>query len=171
MDYGPGYGDASAFFSIFLAIELFVIGFVLLISAVVYVLNGFAFMKLFRKVGVEPWAAWVPIFNFWRLLELGGQPGWISLLALVSPASIVAVVFEAIAAYRVGLAFRKDGAWVVLFIFFPFAWAWSMAADGLPYEPQLYAQHGYGPPTVGYGSPRGPYVPPTYTAPPAPPAA
>jgi hypothetical protein len=159
------YGNGGAALAIIFIVYGLVIGFSLLFAIVVYVLNGFAFMKLFRKVGVEPWAAWVPIFNFWRLLELGGQPGWLSLLALVSPASIVALVFEAIAAYRVGLAFRKDGVWVVLFIFFPFAWAWAMAADGASYEPQLNAQHGYGPPLVGYGSARGPYVPPQPQAP------
>jgi Family of unknown function (DUF5684) len=136
-------------------------------SAVYYVLMGLSFMKLFRKVGVEPWAAWVPFFNVWRILELGGQPGWFSLFVIISPGAIVTAVFECIAAHRVGLAFRKSGAWVVLFIFLPFVWAWLLAADGELYDPHLPAQHGYGPPLVGFGSPRGPYVPQTYVPPPA----
>jgi hypothetical protein len=166
MDYGSG--GAAAFVSIFLIAYFIFIGLILLLSLAVYVLDGFAFMKLFRKVGIEPWAAWVPIFNRWRLLELGGQPGWISVLSVVSAASIVAAVFEAMGAYRIGLAFRKPGSWVVLFIFLPFVWAWLLAADNEPYDLNLAAQRGYGPPLVGYGSVRGPYVPrPPYPSPPA----
>jgi hypothetical protein len=164
-----GYGDGGSIFAIILTFYLVAIGLALLCAAIVYVLNGFAFMKLFRKVGIEPWAAWVPYFNIWRILELGGQYGWFSLFTLVSPGAIVTVVFECIAAHRVGLAFRKSGSWVVLFIFLPFVWAWLLAADNEIYEPNLVAQHGYGPPLVGYGSARGPYIPPasTSSAPPA----
>src|SRR6201999_756513 len=99
-------------------------GFAILLSLVFYVLMGFSFMKLFRKVGVEPWAAWVPVFNIWRILELGGQPGWWSVIAFVPYGSIVTAVFECIGTYRTGTAFGKDGSWVVLFIFLPFVWAW-----------------------------------------------
>jgi hypothetical protein len=163
-----GSGEVAGIFSIFFVVYLSIIGFSLLVAIAVYVLNGFAFMKLYRKVGIEPWAAWVPYFQQWRLLELGGQPGWIVLLNLLGPAAYVAVVFEAMGAYRIGLAFRKTGSWVVLFIFLPFVWAWLLAADNEPYDLNLVAQHGYGPPLVGYGSVRGPYVPqPPYPAPPA----
>lgn len=164
MNYG--YGDARDFLSIFWAIYLSVIGFVVVVGLTVYVLNGFAFMKLFRKVGIEPWAAWVPVFNTWRILEMGGQPGWISLLVFIPYGSLVTLVFECIGVYKTSLAFRRDGAWVVLFVFLPFVWAWLMAVDGLPYEPELIAQRGYKPPLAGYGSARGPYVPPM--SPPAP---
>jgi hypothetical protein len=166
MEYGNG--DA-AFASIFLGIWLGFIGLTFLIAIAGYVLNGFALMALFRKVGIEPWAAWVPIFNIWRLLELGGQAGWFSLFAFVPyGGSVVAVIFECLSVYRIGLAFRKSGSWVVLFIFLPFVWAWLLAADAETYDPSLLAQHGYGPPLVGFGSARGPYVPqPPYQAPPA----
>lgn len=166
MDYGYGNGAGLA---IFWTIYLAIIGFTLLIVLVVYVLNGFAFMKLFRKVGIEPWAAWVPIFNVWRILELGGQPGWLAVIAIIPYGSTVTAVFEAIGAYKTGIAFRKDGSWVVLFIFLPFVWAWMLAADGLVYQPELIVQRGYKPPLAGYGSARGPYVP--QNPPPAPPAA
>jgi hypothetical protein len=162
MNYGYGDGTAAAFFSLFWAIWLSAIGFALVVGITYYVLDGFAFMKLFRKVGIEPWAAWVPVFNTWRILEMGGQPGWLAPIAFVPyGGSTVTAVFKCIGAYKTGLAFRKDGAWVVLFIFLPFVWAWLLAADGLAYEPELIAQRGYKPPLVGYGSARGPYVPPT----------
>jgi hypothetical protein len=151
MNYGQG--NAEALFYLIFGIYAAVLGFSLLIGLIVYVLTGFAFMALFRKVGVEPWAAWVPIFNFWRILELGGQPGWISLLALVSPGGIVTLVFECIGVYHIGIAFRKPSAgWVVLFVFLPYVWAWVLASDKEVYDPDLIRQAGYGPPLVGFGS-------------------
>ena len=164
MDNPYGDPNAAAIYSLILAIWAVTLGITVVVSAVYYVLMGFSFMKLFRKVGVEPWAAWVPFFNIWRILELGGQQGWFSLFVLISPGAIVTRVFECIAAYRVGIAFRKTGEWVVLFIFLPFVWAWILAADSEVYEPQLLVQRGYGPPLVGYGSLRGPYIPPARAA-------
>jgi hypothetical protein len=170
MNYGYGNGSVGAIVSLFLGVYFSILGFVLLLSLVVYVLNGLSMMKLFRKLGVEPWAAWVPFFNIWRLLELGGQQGWFSLFVLISPGAIVTAVFEGFAVYRIGLAFRKSGSWVVLFFFLPFVWAWLLAADDEVYDVHLPGLRGYGPPLAGYGSARGPYVP--YTPdPPAPPAA
>src|SRR5882757_1828809 len=102
-----GYGDGSGFLAALLVVYAAVFGFALLVAVVVYVLTGFAFMKLFRKVGVEPWAAWVPFFNVWRILELGGQAGWFVLFSIIPYGSIVSAVFEGIGAYRIGIAFRK----------------------------------------------------------------
>jgi hypothetical protein len=152
------YGDsgASAFFAIFIGIYFTVIGLTLLWALVVYVLDGFAFMKLYRKVGIEPWAAWVPYFTYWRQLELGGQAGWIALLALVPGASIVTAIFLIIAHYHTGVAFRRSGGFVVLAVFFPFAWAWILAADTEPYEPGRLPAAGFGPPLIGHGSVAGP---------------
>jgi hypothetical protein len=170
VNYGSGYGAGQAL-AIFFIIYAVSIGFALLLAVVYYVLTGFAFMKLFRKVGVEPWAAWVPFFNIWRILELGGQAGWLSLFSIIPYGSIATVVFECIGVHRIGIAFRKSGSWVVLFIFLPFVWAWLLAADGEVYDPALVTQRGYGPPLVGYGSVRGPHVPYPSTQPPPPPPA
>jgi hypothetical protein len=167
MNYGQG--TTSDVVALILIVYAVVFGFSLLLAVVFYVLTGLAFMKLFRKVGIEPWAAWVPFFNVWRILELGGQAGWFSLLSIVPYGSIVTVVFECIGVHRIGIAFRKTGGWVVLFIFLPFVWAWLLAADDVVYEPELLRQRGYGPPLVGYGSAVGPYQSSTHQPPPAPP--
>jgi hypothetical protein len=169
MDYGSG--NSSAYLATVLAIYATILGVSLVIGLVFYVLTGLSFMKLFRKVGIEPWAAWVPIFNVWRILELGGQPGWLALIALIPYGSTVTAVFEAIGAYKTGIAFRKDGSWVVLFIFLPFVWAWMLANENLPYEPHLIGLRGYKPPLVGYGSVRGPYTQQPGTPPQGPPPA
>jgi hypothetical protein len=165
--------SGAAAVELFLVIYFAVLGFAVFVGLIYYVLTGFAFMALFRKVGIEPWAAWVPIFNTWRILELGGQPGWFSLFVLVSPGAIVTAVFECIGVYRTGIAFRKTGEWVVLFIFLPFVWAWLLASEKETYDPDLIRQRGYGPPLVGIGSAA--YAAAqwaaSHPAPPAPPAA
>jgi hypothetical protein len=168
MDDGYGtYGNGQAL-AIIVGIYLVITGIFVVIAIAVYVLNGFAFMRLFRKTGVEPWAAWVPVFNNWRVLELGGMQGWFSLLSLVPYAGIVSAVFIAIANYRTGLAFRKTGGFVVLAIFLPFVWAFVLSSDNELYEPGLITAAGYPPPKVGFGAPQ---YSPTASNPPPPPAA
>lgn len=48
----------------------------LFISLITYVWFGIAGSKLFKKVGYKnPWAAWVPVYNTYALLEVGNQQG------------------------------------------------------------------------------------------------
>ncbi|WP_349898499.1 DUF5684 domain-containing protein [Parafrigoribacterium soli] len=132
--------------------------FYLLILAGVYAVFAWLLSRVFRKAGIPAWKAWVPIYNFWVFLELGGQPGWIAILAVVPFAGIVATVFMCIAAYNVGLAFGKPGALVVLFIFAPWLWFAIVGLDAEPWQPwRSPASPVYGtnvfpprPPTPGY---------------------
>ncbi|GAA1758985.1 DUF5684 domain-containing protein [Agromyces humatus] len=96
-------------------------------GAATYVLNGVFLSRVFAKTGAEGWPAWVPVYNSWRLLELGGQPGWLALLVFVPGANIVALVFVVIAAHRIGLGFGKGGGWAVLYFFVPLVWGALLA--------------------------------------------
>jgi hypothetical protein len=127
-------------------------GIVLFFVLAVYVVNAFALMSLFRKVGVQPWIGWVPFYNTWTLLELGGQPGLLALLSLVPYGSYAVIVFLAIANHRTGLAFRKDSSWVVLAIFLPYVWAFLLGRAEERYEPELITAAGNPPPRVGFGA-------------------
>jgi hypothetical protein len=100
-----------------------------------YALNAWFLSLVFRKVGIKRWKAWVPVYNNWVFLELGGQQGWLAILSLIPIASIVAVVFMCIAAYNVGLAFAKEGAWVVLYFFLPWLWLAITGFDSSRWEP------------------------------------
>lgn len=143
--YGAGVGAV-------LAIYIAILIFYLVLAVGYYVVMGLALSSLFRKVGIEPWIAWVPFYNYWKWMELGGYQGWISLLMLVPGGNYVALVFLYIGMYRTGLAFRKDGAFVVLGIFLPFVWAFMLGGRSTVYEPALLAAHGYPPPLAGFGS-------------------
>jgi len=146
-------GPAVAFWVAFLAVFAISIGITLVLALALYVVNAFALMSLFRKVGVQPWIGWVPYYNTWTVLELGGQPGPLALLSLAPYGSYVVLVFLAIAHHRTGIAFGKDTSWVVLAIFVPFVWALLLGREGEVYRPELITAAGYPPPKVGFGAP------------------
>lgn len=141
-----------AFFALFAGIWVVTLVIVFSVFAAAYVVMSLALSRLFAKVGIEPWIAWVPIYSTWKWLELGGFAGWISLLALVPYGGIATSVFLYIGMYRTGLAFRKDSGWVVLGIFLPFVWAYLLSRPEEKYEPELISRAGYPPPIAGFGS-------------------
>ncbi|MDR2524551.1 MAG: DUF5684 domain-containing protein [Candidatus Nomurabacteria bacterium] len=57
-----------------------IIGLIIAIGA--YVLVSIFIMKLFKKAGVKPWIAWVPVYNQWKFLQIGGYPGGLVFLAV-----------------------------------------------------------------------------------------
>ena len=124
----------------------------LVIGLAYYVVMSLALSSFFHKVGVESWIAWVPFYSIWKWLEVGGQKGIWSLLALIPYGGIVTSVFLCIGMYRTGIAFRKDVGFLVLGIFLPFVWAFILGGRNEVYQPELLAQAGYPPPLAGYGS-------------------
>ena len=53
-------------------------GFILvicLLGIIAYVIFAFFLSRVFGKMGIEPWKAWVPIYNYWVFLEAGGFAG------------------------------------------------------------------------------------------------
>ncbi len=169
--------DSEAAAALVIAILAVTYGFMFLIFIALYVVQAIALARLFRKTGVEPWIAWVPIYGYWKWLELGGFPGALALLFLVPVANYVSTVFLYMGMYRMGFAFRKDSSWVLLGIFLPFVWCFLLARDSETYQPALQSAMGT-PPLTGSGAgavpqhpagPPPPYAgPPPYSPPPAP---
>jgi hypothetical protein len=95
----------------------------------IYIVTSLCLMRIFKKAGVESWIAWVPFYNNWKLLEIGGQQGFWAVLAIIPFVSIVSAVFMIIAFYNIGLKFGKDGIYVVLAIFIPIVWFIILALD------------------------------------------
>jgi len=143
----------AGFWIAFVAVMAISLAIALMLALALYIVNAFALMSLFRKVGVAPWIGWVPYYNTWTVLELGGQAGPLALLSLAPYGSYAVLVFLAIAHHRTGIAFRKDTGWVVLAIFLPFVWAFLLGRDEEVYRPELITAAGYPPPKVGFGAP------------------
>lgn len=103
---------------------------------IAYAVCAFFLGMIFKKAGVPQWKAWVPFVNGWAFFELGGQKGWISLLALLGwiplvgfVASIVVLVFSIMAAIKVGEGFGKEGVFVLLYVFLPLVWLIWLAVE------------------------------------------
>jgi hypothetical protein len=117
-----------------------------------YLLTAITLMLFFRKVGVTPGLAWVPVYNTWKWLEVGGQPGAVALLQLVPGAAIVTTVFLIIGMHRSGIAFGKDNGWIALAILVPWLWCILLSRKSEQYQPERLAVAGYPPPLAGFGS-------------------
>jgi hypothetical protein len=103
--------------------------FFMLLFAAIYVVYAIFLGRIFKKAGQPAWIAWVPFYNDWKLLELGGQQGFWAVLAIVPIVNYVSLVFKYIAMYHVGKKLGKEGAFVLLAIFLPIVWLIWLGVD------------------------------------------
>ena len=104
---------------------------------IVYVYYSLAVMSIFRKAGLKAWPAWVPIFNVWRILQLGGQKGWWVLVGIIPiVGTILYVVFLIIAGVKIQTAFGKPGIFYLLAILLTPVWYGILAWDSSTWNPK-----------------------------------
>lgn len=99
-----------------------VILFLIFFAFVSYAIVAFLLSRIFKKAGVPEWVAWVPVYNNWKLLELGNQSGFWAVLSLFPFVNIVAMIYSYIAMYHIGLKLQKADWFVVVAIFLPLIW-------------------------------------------------
>lgn len=128
-------GAVAAFTGVFLGIMLFTIVF----SIAAYVVSSIFLGKIFKKAGVEPWKAWVPVYNTWKTLEIGGQQGFWVLLMFVPIVNIVALVFYIIAVHNINLKLNYGVGMTVLAIFLPLIWLIVTGLSKNPWNDSLGA--------------------------------
>jgi hypothetical protein len=105
------------------------IAFGLIALVIGYVITAIFLGKIFTKAGVPSWIAWVPFYNTWKLLEIGGQQGFWAILAVLPIVGYVSAVFMYIAMYHIGKKLGKEGVFVLLAIFLPIVWLIWLAID------------------------------------------
>ncbi len=101
----------------------------LILLAAVYVVVAIFLGRIFKKAGLPSWIAWVPFYNTWKLLEIGGQQGIWAILAIIPLVNYVSAVFVFIAMYHIGKKLGKDGTFVLLAIFLPIVWLVWLGVD------------------------------------------
>lgn len=69
----------------------------------IYVWTALALTAVFRKVGIEPWRAWVPVLNIWELFVLAGMRGWWAAV-LAGGAVLVTIVAAIVGGLFAGVA-------------------------------------------------------------------
>ena len=115
-----------------------VLGIIFLIAALInYVIAGVFLGFVFKKAGIASWIAWVPFYNSWKLLEIGGQSGFWAILAILPFINVASTVFILIAMYNIGLKFGKSGIFVLFAIFLPFVWLIWLAVDSSTWNNKL----------------------------------
>jgi uncharacterized membrane protein YoaK (UPF0700 family) len=124
---GPALDNGAVAAVLALMLITFVIG--LFIGVIFYVYFSICLMKIFKKAGVKPGIAWVPFYNTWKFLEIGGQKGYWSVLMLVPIVSFVAIVYFFIASYHIGKKLGKSGEFVLWAIFLAPVWYPWLAFD------------------------------------------
>ena len=120
-----GTGDTAAAVAVFMGFLFFFFIFAL----ISYVVTAWLLGRIFKKAGVEQWVVWVPVYNTWKLLEIGGQQGFWAVLSLVPIVNIVSAVFMYIAMYHIGKKLGKEDWFIVIAIFLPLVWLIWLAFD------------------------------------------
>jgi len=138
--------DDSASAAIFLGVLLFTF----VMTVIAYVIMSLLLGRIFKKAGVPAWTAWVPFYSNYKLLEIGGQPGYWAILAIIPGVNIAAAVFMYIAMYNIGLKLGKSGTFVLWALFLPIVWSVWLAVDASAWNDTL-------------GAPSTPTIPPTHT--------
>lgn len=130
-EYNYGYevasqttsGDATAAF----ISDMLIIGMIL--TAFGYLVTSFLLGKIFGKAGISSWKAWVPVYNTWNVLQLGGQKGYWAIVGLFPVIQIAGVVFLFITMHKIGGKFNKPKWFTLLAIFAPIVWMIWLAYD------------------------------------------
>ncbi|MCO7204769.1 DUF5684 domain-containing protein, partial [Microbacterium sp. CnD16-F] len=85
------------------------------LGAAVYVWVALALSAAFRKMGEEPWRAWVPVLNIAVLLRWGGFSMWLALLVLVPGVGPIAVwILLILTVHRLNPGFGYGGGMTVV---------------------------------------------------------
>ena len=118
----------------------------LVVGLISYIITGVFLGKLFKKAGIASWVAWVPIYNNWKMLEIGGQQGYWAALALLPVVQYGSVAFMYIAMYNIGHKFGKSNNFVLLGVFLPIVWIIWLALDTSKWknslgEPSVAIEH------------------------------
>ena len=186
-------GDAASGAAAAGLFAFFAIYMVVVFAVLALVIAGL--WKIFVKAGKPGWAAIVPIYNIYTLIEIVGRPTWwlalllLAFVPVIGSLAVLAVMF--ILYWDLAKSFGKDigfaiGLTLLSPVFIPMLGFGSaqyigpMASGfGLPDTPGGPMGGGYTPPTAGgymppqqtYTPPAPTYAPPTPPTPPAPPAA
>ncbi len=88
--------------------------------------------KVFVKAGKPGWAAIIPFYNMYVLLEIAGKPGWWIIMFFIPIANIVFYILTCLA---LAPRFGKETGFAIGLIFLPFIFFPIMGFDGSQYIP------------------------------------
>ena len=117
------------------AVAVMIVFFIVFIFwAAAYAISSFLLGRVFKKAGIPQWAAWVPVYNVWKLLELGGQQGFWAVISLIPFVGLISLVFIYIAMHHIGKKLGKEDWFILLAIFLPVVWMIWLGFDDSKWE-------------------------------------
>lgn len=99
-------------------VMLAVMGVAFLVGLVVFIITAIGMWKMFVKAGRPGWAAIIPFYNQFVLMDIIGRPAWWVLLIPTLPAFGLWV--SVIASIDTARAYGKSGAFAILLVLLPF---------------------------------------------------
>ncbi|WP_426997881.1 DUF5684 domain-containing protein [Pseudarthrobacter sp. N5] len=107
LSYGPT-SSAAALNGLFLLLVIEVI--------VIFGVSGLLYMGIFRKAGQPAWAAFIPVYNNLKILEIAGRP-WYWLLLMLIP--FAGIYFAIVALHDLSKSFGKGAGYTVGLVLLP----------------------------------------------------
>ena len=112
-----------------LAVVFGLMVFWLVIVVGTYVIYSYFLSRIFKKAGVQQYIAWIPVYNLWKTLEIGGQQGYWAVLSLIPGVNLVSYIFLILAELNIGRKLQKEDWFVLVGIFAPVIWVIWLAVD------------------------------------------
>jgi len=106
-------------------------GFVMIVYLAIVVLLIAALWRVFTKAGQPGWAAIIPIYNAYVLLQIAGKPGWWLLLFLIP---LVNVIMAIITTAALAAKFGKGVGFVIGLILLPVVFYPILGFGGAQYN-------------------------------------
>lgn len=123
-----------------LALFIMVVVMISLIMGLIgYIINSIFLGMVFKKAGISAGKAWIPVYNYWKTLEIGGQQGFWAIFSLVPVANLVWLIMNYIAIHNINKKIGYDVGMTVLAIFLPLIWVIVAAISKNPWNESLGA--------------------------------
>lgn len=118
-DY-DSYGESTMDPAAALGLMFLIMGVYALIIAVVWLASGFSWAGVFSKAGHPKWAAFVPFYNSWIIVQISGRPASSFWLQFIPYAGIYWAI---VSLNDLAKSFGKDAGYTVGLVFVPVVFA------------------------------------------------
>ncbi|MET0303199.1 MAG: DUF5684 domain-containing protein, partial [Microbacteriaceae bacterium] len=123
-----------------LGVALIVLLIWVVVLAGAYVWWALALSKVFTKLKIDGWRAWVPVLNEIEILKLGGYPAWNIVFAFFPLVQLYWLFLRIQSVHKINGAFSRGAGMTVLGTLLPQIWASILAWSGPAADDEVAAR-------------------------------